>query len=580
METSDRNQKIEQAFAALNSGDPNACLELCHSVLETNMNDAEAWSIYGLAGLGMDPENAIQALQRAVQLERMEPRWRIHLGYGFSVVGKMHESEQVLKGAVELSKGADDAVIPWAEALYKMGKSDQAKAVLKEQASKTNSPNAWVHLANILAAENDLIASVSARENAYLDREMPREEQLNIANMHITLGQFENSQAYVDDLMKQDPLAPDTARLAANLMRWRGELDSAHEVLINAYDKHKSDPSLLLSLLDLNRDEDAHLIADAKAQIENDSLQPSDRRGLAFVVARRADRSGNYDEAWDYAKEANSLYTDGARSEVDQYKTHLDRAVALYHAVPSQDVAKDAEHIYVIGPPRSGGSLLQTILAADPGLVSVGERGALMTWILPLLDGLADTGAAAVEWEKVAAQLPLADTAGMVKAHPSSEGKTLVDKMPHHAHVAGMLARVHARSRFIDVRRDPFDIAMSILLHDFTDKFGYSRAMKDIADYLVFQREAVTTWQKAGLDILLHNHDEFLDAPKEQGKGLFKNLGLKWKDDYLKPENRKSTVRTFSALQVRSKVTKAYSGRGQNYKQFMGDAANILETLK
>lgn len=579
METSQRDEHIERALAALKTGQANETLTLCQTVLEDNMEDAEAWSIYGLAGIKFEPEKAIQALQRAVQLEPRQPRWRIHLGVGFNKTGKHVEAEQVLLGAMELTDNADEAVIPWTNALLQLGQLDKVKTALREVAAVKKSPALWLHLSNVLTANDDLIGSVAAREKAYEGLVMPDPEKFNIANMHVTLGQFDDSQKYVDALMASDSSLPETILLAANLNRWRGDLDAAHELLSDATDKNKDDPRLLLALLDLNNSEDDDRLDAAKTCVENIALPMATRRGLAFVIARRADKSGQYDEAWQYAVTANGLYDDGATSQTEQYRQQLKKGLNLFSATTQQPIGSDAKHIYLIGPPRSGGSLLQTILAAAPGLASVGERGALMAWILPLLEQEGADDQTFSEWNRIAPDLQKADTAGIIRSIIDETAQTFVDKMPHHAHVAGLLHRIHPKAQFVDVRRDPFDMATSILFHDFTDKFGYSRSVSDIAEYLRFQRDAIHAWQKAGLEINIHDHAAFLDTPEQSGAALFKSLGLNWADSYLDPKNRTSTVRTFSALQVRSKVTKAYSGRGERYKQFMGDDVRLLEGL-
>jgi Flp pilus assembly protein TadD len=172
MQNSERNDHIERALEALNAGRANDTLTLCQSVLEANMNDAEAWSIYGLAGLQFEPERGIQALQRAVQLEPTEPRWQIHLGVAFGKIAQDVESEQVLQSAVELTDSADEAMIPWANSLLRLGQLDKATSALRETAKKKKSPALWMHLSNILSANDDLIGSVSAREQAYAGMEI------------------------------------------------------------------------------------------------------------------------------------------------------------------------------------------------------------------------------------------------------------------------------------------------------------------------------------------------------------------------------------------------------------------------
>jgi len=577
MNSKQRNTHIEQALNAVQSGNAGLAQNNCEAVIGSNDQDAEAWSILGMALIGTEPQKAFDALQKAVNLEPDEPRWCIHFGLGLKMHNQLAQAEQVFARAVKISNGADDAVLAWSECLMQMGQVDKAASTLKDAANNNGSQQIWLQYSNVLSAANDSLGAVSARETAFTGRDMPRDEMLGIANMHVLLSQYDYAQNYVDKLLAANADDTEAVLLGANLMRWQGDLDQAHEILGAAYAGHKEDASLLLALLDLNKDSDENLTDNAKVIIEAGQAELSKRRGLAFVLARRADKRGAYDEAWDFARMANGLYDDGVVSETPNYRKQLAAGLELYVAVENQAVPEDTGHIYVISPPRSGGSLLQTILAAHPGVASVGERGALMAWFLPILDQCRNTEEAVFNWNQVAAQLPMSDTAGMRST--SKDAQIFVDKMPHHAHVAGLLQRIHPSAKFVNVQRDPYDIAMSILLHDFTDKFGYSRSISDIAAYLKFQNEAVQAWQDAGVPIITHDHGAFLNNPTNAGADLFGKLDLTWRDEYLDPDKRQSTVRTFSALQVRRKVTKAYSGRGQNYIGFMGEAAELLQAI-
>ena len=577
MTSAQRNTLIEQALTAVQSGNAALAKSNCETVIGSNDQDAEAWSILGMALIGTEPQKAFDALQKAVNLEPNEPRWCIHFGLGLKMHNQLAQAEQAFARAVKISNGADDAVLAWSECLMQMGQVDKAAAALKDAANNDGSQQIWLQYSNVLSAANDSLSAVTARETAFAGRDMPRGEMLGIANMHVLLSQYDRAQDYVDKLLSSNSDDTEAVLLGANLMRWQGDLDQAHDILSRSYGNHKDNASLLLALLDLNRDGDAALTDNAKAIIEAGRGALSERRGLAFVLARRADRSGAYDEAWDFARTANGLYDDGAVSETPNYRKQLAAGLELYASVESQAAPEDAGHIYVIGPPRSGGSLLQTILAAHPGVASVGERGALMAWFLPILEQCRSTEEAVFNWKQVAAQLPMSDTSGMRST--SKDAQIFVDKMPHHAHVVGLLQRIHQSVKFVNVRRDPYDMAMSILLHDFTDKFGYSRSILDIADYLNFQNDSVSAWQDAGVPIITHDHGAFLNDPENAASDLFGKLNLAWQDEYLDPDKRQSTVRTFSALQVRNKVTKAYSGRGQNYLGFMGDAVERLEKL-
>ena len=68
---------------------------------------------------------------------------------------------------------------------------------------------------------------------------MPKADTLEIINMHVVLSQYDKAQNYVDTLLSADPSAPDVVLPAASLMRWRGELDQAHELLTSGLRKER-----------------------------------------------------------------------------------------------------------------------------------------------------------------------------------------------------------------------------------------------------------------------------------------------------------------------------------------------------
>ncbi|MEE9379957.1 MAG: sulfotransferase, partial [Hyphomonadaceae bacterium] len=136
------------------------------------------------------------------------------------------------------------------------------------------------------------------------------------------------------------------------------------------------------------------------------------------------------------------------------------------------------------------------------------------------------------------------------------------------AEIAGLLALVHPSARFIDMDRDARDTALSIFMHEFPHGFAYSNNLEEIRSYLAFRRTAVEKWIEAGLDVVQLKYEDFVTQPVEAGKTLFGHLDLQWKDELLKPEFRKSPVRTFSANAVREPVQNKRVGRWQNYSKY------------
>jgi hypothetical protein len=256
------------------------------------------------------------------------------------------------------------------------------------------------------------------------------------------------------------------------------------------------------------------------------------------------------------------MYDDGVEYDAGQaHREQLTQAVSLYQSFKGQIVANHpSKMIYVMGPPRCGGSLIQSILARLENVVSVGERGALIPWLLNCLTSPQNAA-------QLISQLGSSDLSGMQKSYGDAE--TYVDKTSPHILFAGLLSLVHPGSKFVVPTRSSSDMAVSMYFHDFPPEFSYARSIRGIEAYLNIQKEATEAWASEGLDLVMHDHDQFTANPDIEGPQLFKALDLPWSEHVLNPEAGESVTRTFSARQVTEQVSKKFSGRGERYADFL-----------
>lgn len=568
----DRDSVIERALAALRHNDADGAVALCEGVLAGG-NDAEAWSILGAALIEKDPEAGVRALRTAIQMEPTEPRWYLNYGVALQRRGDFAASEAACRQAFERSRGARETLEPWADSLIALGRYRQAAGLLSQALQHGETPRLRRKLSVALAREGDAQGALAALQHANAGRRADVADRLAMANLHMQLQQFEASDRLFTELLNEMPERTDIALAASVLKRSLGAFDSAREILLAAHSVNPDNPDLVAALVEGVATTPPGLAGKAESMTANERLGSRPRRALSFALARYFDLAGDEEKAWTYVSLAHELYEDRVHWEPARYDQQLERALRLYRQVPDCEGAAPVQPIYVIGPPRSGGTLLQVMLAAGPGVVSVGERAALLPWLMPMLE----TDAAGEMFGRQCMQLRDADIAGMRSQHPDAD--KFVDKATHHAHVAGLLARLHSNAAFVDCRRDPCDTALSIFFQDFSANFPYSRKLEDIAAYLSFQRTAVARWADAGVPIFVHDHEAFVRSPGEGGQRLFASLGIDWRPEYLETGKRTPAVQTFSSTRVREDVTTAYSGRWRRYREFLGALPELLAGL-
>lgn len=553
----DHNATLEAAFAAISKGNLAEAAKHARLATEQEPEDAEGWSVLGLALSGDD---GLEALTHAVTLEPGQPRWHLHLGQGLSQRGQLDMAEKAFSMAAESSRGHPQAMTAWADSLMALGRFGDAAQVYGRVLQSAQSPELWMKAGDALTGANDTISAAEAYERAYKAEERPVELSSRLADLHIMLNHYDRAEAFNIEVLSKSPGDPDASLRAANLKRWQGDHNAALGIQREAHKAHPEHAGLIAALLD---DKDESVLGAALKAAMDKGKDYKSRRSLSFALARHFDRQKNEQAAWEHARTANALYDDGLRYDPADYRSHLAKAVKAYKGMRGSGIADAApKMIYVMGPPRCGGSLLQNILARVENVVSVGERGALLPWLMQGLD-------APENLDGAASKLAQSDLAGMARA--AGDAKFFVDKTSPHIFFAGLLSKIHPGATFIVPVRNKADMAVSMYFHDFPAQFLYTRTIEGISDYLDAQDDAVAAWREAGLELIEHDHDAFSADPIHKGAELFSKLGFDWSDDLLAVSERQGVTRTFSARQVTEGISQKFAGRGNRYKAFIED---------
>lgn len=223
-------------------------------------------------------------------------------------------------------------------------------------------------------------------------------------------------------------------------------------------------------------------------------------------------------------------------------------------------------HVFVLGYPRSGNTLLENILASLPGVVALEERATLraadLAFLadpasdLPRLQSLDDNGLASYRqayWDQVAAAglAPLPDC--------------FVDMDPLKGTRLPLIARLFPQARVIFLRRDPRDVVWSC----FHTSFALTNAAMDFTTIEGTARHyaaLMTLIEKARARLPLTVLDiDYRDLVRDfdaTTRAICEFAGLTWSEE-LRRFDRTAKARgvaTASASQVRKGL---YDGSGQ-----------------
>ena len=396
--------------------------------------------------------------------------------------------------------------------------------------------------------------------------------QTDLMTLQVALDllEFDRAEAALTRLRPAGEADPQIAMAGTRLLTWQGQHAKALALLDTAQKAHPDHSGLLALRVTHDRDLTTQTVEHALNLADRLPDSAPEKTGLFFPLARHFDRQEDYERSWQLATEANRLAGQRANHALtpDQLKSlFVTRTKAALDLAKSLNVAPahDQRHVYMIGAPRTGSSLLQSILSAHKDVDSSAERGALLPYLHQLTDN-PDQPPPADHLQRLQA----ADLSGLERAGRTAP--TLIDKTTHNAFVAPLIAAIHPGSTFINVIRRPQDVALSMLLHEFPPAFPESTSLEGITAMLEARAEIMTLYAEAGFEVVTIDFDAFCAAPEANGTVLANLAGIAFNPDTLSPENRNAAVPTFSAGQVRQPIRPTPPDKWQRFATFMPPA--------
>ena len=243
--------------------------------------------------------------------------------------------------------------------------------------------------------------------------------------------------------------------------------------------------------------------------------------------------------------------------------------------------------LFIVGLPRSGTTLLETMLRAYPDVASIGESPALIQTRQAIQNHLRQHDPAAPDWawcDQTSPELAQAEREAYLAklSQPGTAPGTVpcrvtIDKLPQNLFEMGFARMILPEARFVFMMRHPLDVGLSLFCTNFHTGHFYSKKLAWIGHYIRASYESLDDYiPKLGSRLRLQSYRQLVEDPEPQMKALLKHVGLEWDPNCLAPQNSKGLVKTASLLQVRKGLN--ISGLGK-WKQFETQLEPLIESL-
>ncbi len=548
------NLHVLEVYAQLNAerGDHRAAVDALRraaSMFGDNAPDVVR-IVRGLLALEA-PDDAIELLQRAAAANPDDATLRNDLGAILLRVGRSREAVEQFQSALDIEPDYATAASNLAMAYNRLGHLSAARdAARRALDADATSIHARVELAAAGMALGDYADAERTLQEALVKNPEHAGATIALAELHELTGRYRDALERIDALPAAARDGADARLVGASVARRLGDRDEALR--------------RLAPLVDDNG-------------LPRASFADPQRRRLGFLLGDVYDGLADFERAvaaYDCGNRAA-----GAHFEPARFSARVDDLVERYGETVRPDstvTAHEPTPVFIVGLPRSGTSLLETMLGRHPAIHAGGELAVVGRHAtddrahgdMPATVESSAAAAAVRDWFEASGAPP-----GMA---------AVTDKMPLNFLHVGWIARIFPGARIVHLRRDPADLLLSCYRHNFLDpRLAFTFDLDWLCAYWCDYDRLMAHWRRVADAVMIDvEYEALVREPEMTLRRLCDFVGVDFSALCLHPELAARNVATASHAQVREPINERSIGRFERYAPYLGARALALAALR
>ena len=380
------------------------------------------------------------------------------------------------------------------------------------------------------------------------------------------IGNFEEANKYFKISISLAPNDDDTLYSFAYFLIGIGNKKDSLKLLNKILDKnpnHSMSCYLFSTIIDLEKDHDIkNKIIDLKI---NNFKTTKDRFNILFSKSHIYHKLKEYKESSKLLKQANYLKlldTPSNIKEVIKLSETIKNKIQLDKSFEKTKF-RYLRDIFIVGLPRSGSTLVESIIGMNNEVHNLGENGILRN--------------ALFESEK--SDFSNLDEIYFNYSQDFSSKKYTTNKMlSNYMYIPHILSKLE-HSKVIYTFRNPLDNILSMYRAKFTGIGNeYSSSLRDSAEYYIYQFKIMSFYREKYKNyIYFLSYEKLVNNPEQEIRKLIDWLGFDWDDSYLEPDKSKQGFFTASNSQVRSPINNKSIGGWKRYKELIQEPITLFK---
>jgi Flp pilus assembly protein TadD len=367
--------------------------------------------------------------------------------------------------------------------------------------------------------------------------------------------EFDSATVALDEAEALSPASSHMLSAKSVLLMFSGRYEEAETYCRRALDVNRHDVAAYKALVQLSS---GRLPKDdlcvLQRLVDDGNLRAQDRVTAAYALADCVEVQSDAKQAFAAYDRANWLAREYAQSEGIHYvpearKELTDELIATFDSVAAPAANGSMPRpVFIVGMPRSGTTLIESVIGAHSRVLACGERMATR-WIMQDFLSRARLGSpsgipesAWQAWRDFFRQ----------EMPEQPDAAVITDKNPWNFDAIAVILRLFPDARIIHVRRNPVETGFSIFRNQFPKLQPFANRLEDIGHYYGEYARLMAHWQRlAGGRFTTIQYEDFVGEFDAAGPALLAACGLDWEESCRNFWKSRRVISTMSTMQAR-----------------------------
>jgi len=622
---------INQLVALYNQGHLSLVIEHCQRFIGQFPDAFIIWNILGAANKGLGRvEEASKAFMKVVKLNPTYADGYNNLGVTLQEQGKFEDALVAYKKAISIKPNYAEAYNNLGNTLLEQGEPAGAISSYKKAISiDSNYAEANYNMGFALSSINKPEEAIVAYNNAISIKPNYSEAYCNLGNAYKEIGKLNEAIDFYRNAISINPkyaqvynnlgkvfqeqdkleLAMEAYKKATSLKleyseawtngaealeKWN-KLDELDDWLKQAHKNFKIVPSDISYFQSKflwrikKRKEALKLIS----TINLKTVSENRKQGFLNLKAKCFESSQNFSKAYDcflemnlLAKKSNTYLNSNSdkffantKNQLEQLKLKL-----TSRATDSEDNGETISPIFLVGFPRSGTTLMDTILRSHSKIEVLEEKPT----VVAAKAAIRKNGYNEIHNKVFSIDIISEARSSYIKEFrkhikSSDTNSVYIDKLPLNLIEVPLINQLFPSAKFILALRHPFDTILSCWMQD----FEINAAMANMVDldrivdlYCIAMETFKICRSEYNLNVHTIRYEDLLEDLKGESSALLTFLDLTWEtkmEDYRATALKRGRINTPSYSQVSQPIYKEAKYRWVNYKEYLDKYSDQIE---